>query len=67
MTTTKTKMTPFLAVAIAEGFGPGEGASDTEKIEAWQFIVDNKMTAHLQGWFGRTAETLMRNGVIKRP
>jgi len=39
----KRKMTPCLACAIAEGFCEGEGASQEEQIEAWQYLVDTGM------------------------
>jgi|TARA_R100001530_G_scaffold1410_2_gene2565 hypothetical protein len=59
----KTKLTPYLATAIAEGFCEGEGASREEQIEAWQYIIDNDMTSSLQGWFGRTAQALIEQGI----
>ncbi len=40
MDTEKREMTPYLAVAIAEGFCEGEGASEEEQIEAWQYLID---------------------------
>jgi hypothetical protein len=58
------KMTPYLATAIAEGFCEGEGASEEEQVRAWQFLVDSGMAWTLQGWFGRTAMTLIKTGVI---
>lgn len=33
-------MTPYMACAIAEGFCEGEGASEEEQIEAWQYLID---------------------------
>ena len=64
MTTEKTKMTPYLATAIAEGFGEGEGATREEQIEAWQYLHDTKLAYSLQGWFGRTARSLIEQGII---
>ena len=58
------KMTPYLATAIAEGFCEGENASEEEQIVAWQYLVDTGMA--LQGWFGRTAEALIEQGIIKK-
>jgi hypothetical protein len=63
-TKNKTKMTPYLATAIAEGFCEGEGASREEQIEAWQFLHDTGLAYQLQGWFGRTARALIEEGVI---
>jgi hypothetical protein len=62
----KRKMTPYLAVAIAEGFCEGEGASEEEQIRAWQYLVDTGRAWQLQGWFGRTAMALIEAGVIHR-
>ena len=63
--TEKRIMTPYLAVAIAEGFCEGEGASEAEQIEAWQYLHDTGQAYSLQGWFGRTAQSLIEQGVIK--
>ena len=63
---TKRKMTSYLAAAIAEGFCEGEGASEEEQIEAWQYLVDTGLAWTLQGWFGRTAMQLIEAGVIHR-
>lgn len=58
-------MTPYLAVAIAEGFCEGEGATREQQIEAWQYIIDHNLQAGLQGWFGRTAAALIEQGICK--
>ena len=58
------KLTPYLATAIAEGFCEGEGASEHEIICAWQYLHDTGQAYRLQEWFGRTARTLLENGVI---
>jgi len=65
MTKTKRKLTPYLATAIAEGFCEGEGASEQEQIEAWQYLIDNGICWQLQGWFGRTATDLIEQGICK--
>jgi len=57
------KMTPYLATAIAEGFCEGEGASREQQIEAWQYLIDTGMAWQLQDWFGRTAESLIKEGI----
>lgn len=61
---TKLKLTPYLATAIAEGFCEGVGATEKELHDAWQYIVDNDLWQHLQGFFGRTADHLIKTGVI---
>ena len=57
-------MTAFEAVMIAEGTQP---ASEQEQIRAWQMLVDTGLCNSLQGWFGRTAEILIRKGIILPP
>ena len=61
----KEKMTLYLAVAIAEGFNEGEEASEERQIEAWQFLHDKGHAYKLQGWYGRTARSLINEGIIK--
>lgn len=61
--TEKREMTPYLAVAIAEGFCEGEGANQAEQIEAWQYLIDTGRCWTLQGWFGRTARDLIGAGI----
>ena len=57
-------MTPYLATAIAEGFCEGEDATREQQIEAWQYLHDTGMAYNLQGWFGRTARSLIEEGII---
>ena len=57
-------MNNYLAVGIAEGF---EEPEDEEQfIEAWQYLIDTGLAWQLQGWFGRQAEQLIRNGTCNR-
>ena len=58
----KVKLTPYLAIGIAEGFEEAE--SEQQVIEAWQYIYDNKLHLGLQGWFGRTLKILIEEGFI---
>ena len=51
------------AVAIAEGFEEPE--SEQQYFEAWQHLVDTGLAWRLQGWFGRTANTMIEAGVIR--
>ena len=57
--------TPYLAAAYAEGFCEGEDATKEEQLEAWACIISTKLYFNLQGWFGRTASSILQNGYIK--
>ena len=54
----------YNAVAYAEGFCEGEGATELEQLSAWQYIKDNELHRSLQGFFGRTVEDLTNRGLI---
>ena len=54
----------YNAVAYAEGFCEGEGATELEQLSAWQYIKDNELHRSLQGFFGRTVEQLTNEGLI---
>ena len=53
-----------MAIGIAEGFETAE--SEEQVIEAWQHLVDTGLAWSLQGWFGRTAADLIKNGIINK-
>ena len=55
-------MNDYLAVGLAEGFEDAE--SEEQIIEAWQHLHDTGLAYRLQGWFGRTAQRLIAQGVI---
>ena len=57
-------MDKYNAVGIAEGFI--EASSEEEVIEAWQYLVDTGLAWQLQGTFGRTAQALIEDGIIKK-
>ena len=59
----KKKMSVFDATMLAEGVDTG---TEAEVLEAWQLLVDTGMAWQLQGWFGRTAESLIEQGLVKR-
>lgn len=54
------QMSTFDAVMIAEGVIQAD--SQEEYIEAWQMLIDTGMAYQLQGWFHRTADSLIENG-----
>lgn len=57
-----TTMDTFTAVGLAEGFI--EADSEQQIIEAWQTLHDTGLAYKLQGFFGRTAQNLIAQGVI---
>ncbi len=50
----------FKATMIAEGV---DEADEDTQVQAWQHLIDTGTVWQLQGWFGRTATTLIENGV----
>ena len=57
-------MTSYLACAYAEGFCEGENATEEQQLTAWQYIYDTKLWQSLQGFYGRTIESLISNRTI---
>ena len=55
-------MNDYEAVGLAEGFIEAE--SQEQVIEAWQYLHDTGLAYKLQGWFGRTAQDLLKSGYI---
>ena len=53
-------MNIFDATMIAEGI---DEADEETQIKAWQLLIDTGTCWQLQGWFGRTAQMLIDNGV----
>lgn len=49
------------ATMIAEGVD--ECDSEEVMIEAWQTLIDTGVVWSLQGWFGRTAKSLIEDGI----
>jgi len=54
-------ITDYQMVGLAEGFEEG---TEEQIIEAWQYLHDTGLAYELQGWFGRTAQGLLEQGVI---
>lgn len=61
---TTIEFTPYLASAYAEGFCEGEDATPEEQILAWSYLIKTGIVWKLQGWYGRTASSLIISGLI---
>lgn len=55
-------MDAYTAVGLAEGFIDAD--SEEQVIEAWQYLHGSGLAYQLQGFFGRTAQNLIANGII---
>jgi hypothetical protein len=55
-------MDSYQAVGLAEGFIEAE--SEEQVIEAWQYLHDTRIGYGLQGFFGRTLQHLLDEGII---
>ena len=56
-------MNDYKATGLAEGFISAE--SEEQVIVAWQHLHDTGLAYKLQGWFGRTAQELLKQGIIQ--
>ncbi len=56
-------MTDYEAVGLAEGFI--EAKDQDQVVDAWQYLHDTGLAYKLQGWFGRTAQELLKQGIIQ--
>ena len=54
-------MSNYNAIGIAEGFI--EADDEEEVIAAWQHLIDTGLAWSLQGFFGRTACQLIKEGI----
>ena len=50
------------AIEIIEGIND---SSIKEQLRAWQALVDTGLVWQLQGWYARTADQLIRDGLIR--
>ena len=55
-------MNDYKATGLAEGWI--DPSDEDEIIEAWQYLHDTGLAYKLQGWFGRTAQSLLEAGEI---
>lgn len=55
-------MDNYTAIGLAEGFIEAE--SEEQVIEAWQYLHDTRIGYGLQGFFGRTLNQLLNEGII---
>jgi hypothetical protein len=58
--------TPYLASACVEGFD-GEEHDEETIVSAWQYLINTGLAWQLQGWYGRTAQDLLDNGICEYP
>ena len=60
--TSEITMTPFLATSLVEGLEPD--ATEEEVLDAWQYLHNTGLAYRLQGWYGRTAQQLIKAKLI---
>ena len=53
-------MNAHLAIQICEQLVMAE---HEEEIEAWQYLIDTGLAWQLQGWYERTAQRLINDGI----
>lgn len=57
-------MDAYEAVMVCEG--AIEPQSKDHYIKCWQHLVDTGLAWQLQGWFGRTAQSMIDRGILKQ-
>lgn len=63
----KKKMDSYTATSIFEGWGEGENATEEERIEAGQHLIDTGIGWGLQGSTGRALQSGIDAGVLHYP
>ena len=58
-------MTDFSAIMIAEGLD--DNITEERYLAAWQHLINTGLCWRLQGWFGRTARSLIDGGYCRSP
>ena len=53
----------YTACSIVEGFS-GKEHDSTAHLKAWAYLIKTRAVWSLQGWYGRNATELIRNGYI---
>ena len=56
-------MNHYEAIGLAESFISAK--SEEQVIDAWQYLHDTGLAYKLQGWVGRTAQELLKQGIIQ--
>lgn len=64
ITTTRATLTTFDCCAAIEGFD-GEEHTEDEILEAFQHLIDTGAAWTLQGGYGRTATSLIEQGLCR--
>ena len=63
---TAKQLSTYDCCAIVEGFD-GEEHDEEEILAAWQRLIDTGFAFQLQGWYGRTASSLIQSGQCNPP
>ena len=59
-------MTDYDAISIAEGYAHDD-CTEAQYKAAWQYLIDTGLAWRLQGWFGRTASRMIKDGFCASP